>query len=107
VTDVAAILLFVTIGQLSHHGRVTVAGYAEDALPFIAAWLLAFRVFSGRFVPTWFVGTTVGVAIRAVVLSHYRWSELSFWLVALVFLGVVALAMRRASRSARRRRTAR
>lgn len=101
------ILLFVTIGQLSHHGHVTVGGCAEDALPFVGAWLAAFRVFAGRFVPTWAVGVTLGVAIRAIVLSHYRWSELSFWLVALVFVGAVALVMRRVVRSAPRRRTAR
>ena len=97
MTDVAAILLFVTIGQLSHHGHVSVGGYAEDALPFIGAWLAAFRVFAGRFLPTWFVGVTLGVAIRAVALSHYRWSELSFWLVALVFVGAVALVLRLAA----------
>jgi len=88
------ILLFVTIGQLSHRGGVSVAGYAEDALPFVGAWLLAFRLFAGRFVPTWLVGVTLGVAIRAVALSHYRWSELSFWLVALAFIGAVAFVVR-------------
>ncbi|HEX5448604.1 MAG TPA: DUF3054 family protein [Gaiellaceae bacterium] len=101
------ILLFVTIGQLSHRGGVSAAGYAEDALPFVGAWLVAFRAFAGRFLPTWLVGVTLGVAIRAVVLSHYRWSELSFWLVALAFIGAVAFAMRRVSRTALRRRTAR
>ena len=95
MTDVAAILLFVTIGQLSHHAHVTVGGYAEDALPFVGAWLAAFRVFAGRFLPTWLVGVTVGVAIRAVALSHYRWSELSFWLVALAFIGAVGYVARR------------
>ncbi|HEY2328060.1 MAG TPA: DUF3054 domain-containing protein [Gaiellaceae bacterium] len=98
LADLAAILLFVTIGQLSHHGHVSVGGYAEDALPFVGAWLGAFWVFGGRFVPTWLVGVTLGVAIRAVVLSHYRWGELSFWLVALAFIGVVAFAARRSAR---------
>jgi hypothetical protein len=28
--------------------------------------------------------------VRAVVLSHYRWSELSFLVVALVFIGAVS-----------------
>lgn len=94
VADAFAILLFVTIGQLSHRGGVSVTGYAEDALPFLVAWLAAFRVFGGRFLPTWLVGVTLGVAIRAVVLSHYRWSELSFWLVALTFVGAVAIVLR-------------
>jgi hypothetical protein len=107
VADAAAILLFVTIGQLSHRGGVSASGYAEDAVPFLVAWLAAFRVFRGRFLPTWLTGLTLGVAIRAVVLSHYRWSELSFWLVSLAFVGAVALTLRAASRTALRRRTAR
>jgi hypothetical protein len=57
-------------------------------------WLAAYRVFGGRFLPTWLVGVTAGVALRAVILSHYRWNELVFWLVALVFIGAVALALR-------------
>jgi hypothetical protein len=101
------IVLFATIGQLSHHGYVSATGYAEDALPFLVCWFAAYRVFRGRFVPTWLVGVTAGVALRAIVLSHYRWNELAFWLVALVFIGAVAGATRAASRIALRRRTAR
>ena len=33
---------------------------------------------------------TIGVAVRMVVLGHYRWNELAFLAVALVFIGVVA-----------------
>jgi hypothetical protein len=97
LTDAFAILLFATIGQLSHNGRVSATGYAEDALPFLVCWLAAFRLFGGRFVPTWLVGVTAGVAVRAAVLSHYRWNELAFWLVSLAFVGAVALALRVAS----------
>jgi DUF3054 family protein len=107
VTDALAIVVFATIGQLSHHGHVSLTGYAEDALPFLVGWFAAAWVFKGRFVPTWLVGVTLGVAIRAVALSHYRWSELAFWLVSLVFIGALAGAMRAASGTARRRRTAR
>ena len=89
-SDAFAILLFATIGQLSHHGRVSVTGYAEDALPFLVCWFAAFWLFGGRFVPTWLAGVTAGVAVRAVILSHYRWNELAFWLVSLVFIGAVA-----------------
>jgi hypothetical protein len=98
LAGVVAILLFATIGQLSHQGDVTLGGYAADTLPFLGAWL-ALAYATRRFVPTWLVGVTLGVAIRAVVLSHYRWDELSFWLVALVFIGAVAgvvlIALRR------------
>jgi hypothetical protein len=81
-------LLFATIGQISHDHRLSWSGYAEDALPLLAGWLLvAWRTQS--FVPTWLVGITLGVATRMVILSHYRWDELSFLAVALVFNGAV------------------
>ena len=86
---VVAVLLFATIGQLSHHGGVTAAGYAEDAVPLLCCWLAAAWA-TRRFVPTWLLGVTAGVAIRMVVLSHYRWNELAFYAVALCFVGAVA-----------------
>jgi hypothetical protein len=89
LAGVTAIVVFATIGQLSHEGGVSWSGYAADTLPFLGAWLVA-AWWTGRFVPTWLVGVTAGVAIRAVILSHYRWSELSFLAVALVFVGAVA-----------------
>jgi hypothetical protein len=98
-TDAAAILLFVTIGQLSHRGGVSAVGYAEDALPFLAGWFAVSATSGGRFVPTWLGGTTLGVAVRLVALSHYRAGEAAFWLVALVFLGVVAGLGRLAGRA--------
>src|SRR5581483_9611662 len=86
---IVAVFLFATIGQLSHHGGVSAGGYAADTLPFLGCWLAAAYA-TRRFVSTWLVGAVGGVAIRAVVLSHYRWSELSFLAVAIVFLGVVS-----------------
>ena len=56
------------------------------------------RVFRGRFLPTWLVGTTLGVAIRSVVLGHYRPNVLAFLVVSLVFLGATAGLMRIAVR---------
>jgi hypothetical protein len=85
----AAILIFATIGQLTHEGGVSAGGYAADVLPLLGCWLAAaWR--TGRFVPTWLLGVTAGVAIRMAVLGHYRWSELSFLAVALVFVGALA-----------------
>jgi len=92
--DGVAILVFATIGQLSHHGGVSATGYAEAALPLLLGWFAAASAFRGRFLPTWFVGTTLGVAIRMVALSHYRPSEAAFWLVALMFLGAAGGAGR-------------
>ena len=84
-----AILLFATIGQLSHDHHVSLAGYAADALPLLAGWLVLAWV-TGRFVPTWLGGITSGVGLRMVVLGHYHWNELAFLAVALVFNGAVA-----------------
>jgi hypothetical protein len=84
-----AILVFASIGQLSHDGGVSVGGYAADVLPVLACWV-AVAWATRRFLPTWLVGVTVGVLIRMVVLGHYRWSELSFLVVSLVFIGGVA-----------------
>lgn len=58
-------------------------------LPFLAAWIVLAR-FTGRFLPTWLGGVTIGVVIRAVALGHYRWNELAFFLVSLVFIGALA-----------------
>jgi hypothetical protein len=87
-----AILLFATIGQLSHHGGVSLGGYAADLVPLLGCWLAA-AWWTRRFVPTWLLGVTAGVAIRMLVLGHERWSELAFWLVALAFVGAVAAAV--------------
>lgn len=84
-----AILLFATIGQLSHDHHVSLSGYASDALPLLVAWLVLARV-TGRFLPTWLGGVTIGVGIRMVVLGHYHWNELAFLAVALGFIGLVA-----------------
>jgi len=92
--DAVAIVVFATIGQLSHHGHVSVGGYAADALPLLAGWFAAAAVFRGRFVQSWLTGVTAGVAIRMVVLGHYRLDELAFWLVALAFLGLFAATAR-------------
>jgi hypothetical protein len=84
-----AILVFATIGQLSHDGGVSAGGYAADLLPLLGCWLVgAWR--TRRFVPTWLLGVTGGVAIRMVALGHYRWSELAFLAVALAFVGTLA-----------------
>jgi hypothetical protein len=95
VAGTAAIIAFATIGQLSHDRHVTAGGYAADALPLLAGWwAVAFA--TRKFVPTWLAGVTVGVGIRAVALSHYHWNQLTFLLVALVFVGLFALIVFRA-----------
>jgi Protein of unknown function (DUF3054) len=107
VADTVAILLFATIGQLSHHGRLSLGGYGDDALPLLAAWFAASAVFRGRFVPTWFAGVSAGVLLRAALLGHWYAKELAFWAVALVFVGFFAATTRATWRTGLRRRMAR
>jgi hypothetical protein len=57
-------------------------------------------------VPTWLLGITLGVAVRMVILSHYRWDEPAFLAVALVFNGAVAGAIHVVWRSVAARRGA-
>ena len=92
--DALAVVVFATVGQLSHHGHVSVTGYAEDALPLLAGWFAASAVFHGRFGPTWLVGVSAGVLVRAAILSHWYAKELAFWLVALAFVGAFAVVAR-------------
>ena len=89
---IVAILVFATIGQFSHHGGVGAGGYAADAIPLLCCWLAAAWA-TRRFVPTWLLGVTGGVAIRMVVLGHYRWNELAFLAVALAFVGGVTFVL--------------
>jgi hypothetical protein len=105
--DALAIVVFATIGQLSHHGRVSAHGFADDALPLLAGWFAASAVFRGRFFPTWLAGVSAGVLLRAALLGHWYAKELAFWVVALVFVGFFAATTRATWRSALRRRTAR
>jgi uncharacterized membrane protein YhdT len=37
---------------------------------------------------------TLGVVARMIALGHYRWDELTFLLVALVFIGLIGWPVR-------------
>ena len=86
--------MFATIGQVNHDGGVSVGGYAADVLPLLVAWV-ALAYATHRFLPTWLVAVPLGVAVRMVILGHYRWSELSFLAVTLVFVGALAFVLHR------------
>jgi hypothetical protein len=102
IADALAILVFVTIGLLSHHGDLTVAGYARDALPFLGCWFgaaLVFRLYSRpgrwRLAATWAVGVPLGVLVRALVLGRHLGSkEAAFLVVSLVTVGVLVIVFR-------------
>jgi hypothetical protein len=52
-------------------------------------------LFRGRFLPTWLVGVTAGVLLRAAILGHWYAKELVFLLIALLFVGLFAAVARR------------
>jgi hypothetical protein len=58
-------------------------------LPLLVAWF-AVAYATHRFVPTWIAGVTLGVVVRMIALGHYHWDQLTFLLVALIFVGLIA-----------------
>jgi hypothetical protein len=84
-----AIVAFATIGQLSHDHHVSAGGYAADALPLLVAWF-SVAYLTRRFVATWLAGVMLGVVARMIALGHYHWDQLTFLVVALVFVGLIA-----------------
>jgi hypothetical protein len=116
LADAVALILFATLGQLSHDGGVSAAGYARDALPLMAGWFataLALRTYArpGRrvFLQTWAIGVTGGVLLRAAVLGrHLGGDQLAFLITSLVFTLLLLVACRAVpARQARRTGSAR
>jgi hypothetical protein len=107
-SDVVALVVFVTIGLLNHHGGVSATGYAEDALPIVGCWLAAAGSFDLYKRPrpralagTWLAGVTAGVLVRAVVRRHLDGGDGVFLAVALAFTLLFVLAFRLAVSFAR------
>jgi len=101
-SDAAAILVFVTIGLLSHEHGLHATGYARDAIPFLGCWFaaaLGFRLYSrpsfARLAATWAVGVPAAVLVRALVLGRSLGrKEAAFLIVSLVTVGVLVTAFR-------------
>jgi hypothetical protein len=95
--DAFAIVVFVTIGLLSHHGGVSLRGYARDLLPFLGLWFAAAAAFGlyseagcRRLVATWAIGVPAAVLVRALVLGHsLNGKEAAFLGVSLVTIAVL------------------
>jgi len=102
LADAASILVFVTIGLLSHHGDLTARGYARDALPFLGCWFAAAMLFGlytrpgrWRLAATWAVGVPAAVLVRALVLGRdLGGKQAAFLVVSLVTVGVLVVAFR-------------
>ena len=102
--DAVALLVFVTIGLLTHHGGVSAADYARDAVPLLGCWLLAGGAFDlykrprvRALLATWLVGVTAGVLLRALLRWHIDGGDAVFLAVALcftlLFVAVVRIAV--------------
>ena len=107
VLDAAAILVFVTIGLISHrHGFAK--GYARDLPPFLGCWFavaLLLRLYRqggrGRLVATWLVAVPLAVLVRALAFGRsLNGSEAAFLVVSVVTIGVLVGAGRLALRAA-------
>jgi hypothetical protein len=102
--DAAAIILFVTIGLLSHHKGLTLRGYARDTLPLAGGWFLAAAFFHAYRDPrwhvtlaTWAVGIPLGVLVRALILGRtLDGSEAAFLGVCLATIGLLVVVFRTA-----------
>ena len=100
VVDVLFVLLFATLGRVSHEEGVTLAGVLGVAWPFLVAlgvgWLVAARV---RTWPVgmpgsttlWLVTAVLGLGLRVAAGGGFAWS---FGLVTLVVLGIFLLGWR-------------
>ena len=92
--DAAAIIVFVTIGLISHHKGLGPRGYARDALPILGGWFGAAVVFrtyrahrTTRVLATWLVGVSAGVIVRALILGHaLNGDEAEFLGITLAFV---------------------
>jgi Protein of unknown function (DUF3054) len=99
--DVVALLAFVTIGLVTHHGGISAADYARDAVPLVGCWLLAGGAFDlykrprpRALLETWLAGVTAGVLVRALVRWHIDGGDAVFLAVALCFTLLFVVAGR-------------
>jgi hypothetical protein len=103
--DLVALLLFTTLGLLSHGFEL--AGYARDLLPLAVAWLvvgfalgLYRRPSRGRLVATWLVAVPAAWLVRALVLGRtIDGGELAFLGITLAFTLLFVAALRLLARS--------
>jgi hypothetical protein len=107
LADAAAILLFTTVGLLSHDA-FSARGYARDGLPLLVCWFavaFAFRLYSRpsrrRLLVCWAVAIPLGVLARALALGRtldgdqaaFLGVTLAFSLVFLVGMRLLASAL--------------
>jgi Protein of unknown function (DUF3054) len=99
--DLLALLAFVTIGLVNHHGGISAANYARDAIQLVGCWLLAGGAFDlykrprlRALLETWLVGVTAGVLVRALVRWHIDGGDAVFLAVGLCFTLLFVVVVR-------------
>jgi Protein of unknown function (DUF3054) len=90
--DAIAIAAFVAIGVLTHGSSVT--ALVRDLLLFLGCWFAAALALR-RLLPTWLIGVTAAVLIRAAIVGHFAGD---FYGIALAFTLLFVLIARAASR---------
>ena len=102
LADALAIVVFATVGLISHDHGLSATGYARDALPILGAWFvvaLALRLYDvqrpGRVFATWAIAVPAGVLIRALALGRdLNGKEAVFLLVSLVTILIFVIVLR-------------
>jgi hypothetical protein len=82
----------VAIGVLTHGSSVT--ALVRDLLLFLGCWFAAALALR-RLLPTWLIGVTAAVLIRAAIVGHFA---ADFYGIALAFTLLFVLIARAASR---------
>jgi len=108
--DALAIVVFATIGLISHHHGISFRGYARDAAPVLGGWFVAAMVFrlyvrpsAKALIGTWAVGVTAGVLVRALALGRaLNGKEATFLTVALISNLVFVVGLRAVASLVRR-----
>jgi hypothetical protein len=102
--DLLALVAFVTVGLVNHHGGLSATGYARDLLPIAACWLLAAGAFDlyrrprlRALLATWLLGVVAGILVRALVLWTLDSNDGVFLAVALAFTLLFVVTFRAAA----------
>jgi hypothetical protein len=91
LADAIALAMFVVIGVLTHGSSVT--ALVRDLLIFVGCWFAAALALR-RLLPTWLVGVTAAVLIRAAFVGHLA---ADFYGIALAFTLLFVLVGRAAA----------
>lgn len=101
-SDALAIVVFATVGLISHDHGLSATGYARDALPILGTWFATAVVLRtyvvqrpSRLVATWAIAVPAGVLIRALALGRsLDGKEATFLVVALVTILLFVVGLR-------------